>query len=162
MNSEAASLNRILTMSGAELSFKARMGYVALLLASAAMTVVVIPLWLTEPSLPARTQAAFGAIALIGLSWCALACWVLRARRPLFARDRLIAGRMAMGFTALFALAALTAVILSASPAAYGALAMGVAMLAVATAVLVGARRRFMSLVARREELQRALSSGRR
>ncbi len=158
MNPESISLKNVQLLAGAELSLKARMGYVALLLASAAMTAVVASLWLTEPSLPMRTQVAFGVMSLIGLSWCALASWALRARRPLFARDRVIAGGMAVSFTALFVVAALAAVAMVGSPATYGMLGTGVAMFALATALLFKARRRFAALAGRRLELERALA----
>ena len=157
MTAQKDSLERIQALARANLSFTARMGYVGLLLAATAMTTVVISLWITEPSLPVRTQLAFGAMSLIGASWCALALWVLRARRPLFARDRLIAGRMAVTFTSLFAAAGLASAILLGSPAGYAALASGVLMLAAAIAVFARARRRFAQLAARRQELERAL-----
>ena len=156
MNPESMSLKKVQALADAELSLPARMGYVTLLLASAAMTAVVISLWVTEPSLPRRTQVAFGVMSLIGLSWCALAAWALRARRPLFARDRVMAGGMAVGFTGLFALAALAAVVMVGSPATYAALGTGVAMLALAVAALVQARRRFAALAGRRLQLERA------
>ncbi|HEU4589843.1 MAG TPA: hypothetical protein VFS13_02955 [Steroidobacteraceae bacterium] len=157
MTAQTDSLERIQAMARANLSLSARMGYVGLLLVSAAMTTVVISLWITEPSLPVRTQLAFGAMSLIGASWCALALWVLRARRPLFARDRLIAGRMAVTFTSLFAAAGLVSAVMLGSPAAYAAFASGVVMLAAAIAVFARARRRFAQLAARRQELERAL-----
>ena len=157
MTAQTDSLERIQAMARANLSLSARMGYVGLLLVSAAMTTVVISLWITEPSLPVRTQLAFGVMSLIGASWCALALWVLRARRPLFARDRLIAGRMAVTFTSLFAAAGLVSAVMLGSPAAYAAFASGVVMLAAAIAVFARARRRFAQLAARRQELERAL-----
>ena len=46
-----------------ELSVKARLGYVALLLVSSAMTAGLVSLWLTEAFLPLRTHLAFGAMA---------------------------------------------------------------------------------------------------
>ncbi|HET9862902.1 MAG TPA: hypothetical protein VFP37_05630 [Steroidobacteraceae bacterium] len=154
---EPESLHRIQARARANLSLAARLGYVGLLLASAALTTVVVTLWITEPSLPARTQIAFGAMSLIGVSWCALAAWVLRARRPLFARDRVIAGRMAVAFTSVFAAAALAWAVFVGGPAAYGAFASGMVMLAAAIAVSARARRRFALLAARRQELEQAL-----
>lgn len=157
MTSASVPPKAILALASAELSLKARIAYVALMLVSATMTTVVVSLWLTEPSLPARTEVAFGAMSLIGSCWCVLAVWALRSRRPLFARDRLIAGRMSVAFTAVFTAGALAAVVTGASPAAYGALGSGVAMLVAAIAMLVRARRRFAELSARRIELERAL-----
>ena len=49
-----------------ELSQASRLGYVALLLASLTMTVIVSSLWLTEPVLATRTQVAFALMISIG------------------------------------------------------------------------------------------------
>lgn len=159
MNRELNSIEKARVLVNAELSLKKRLGYVGLLLVSAAMTAVVISLWLTEPSLPLRTQAAFGAMSVIGVSWCAFAAWVLRARRPLFARDRVIAGGMAVGFTAVFAAAALAAALTLERPAAFIAFGTGLVMLAGATGLLINARRRFAALMARKLDLERTLAS---
>jgi hypothetical protein len=148
------SLHEVRLLAGAELSLKARLGYVALLLASTGMTAVVVALWLTEPVLPMRTQLAFGAMCVIGVSWVALAVWALRARRPLFARDRVIAGRMAVTFTAVFFTAAIVTVAMSANATGYGVVAMGAVMLGLAVKVLWNARRQFAALEARREQLE--------
>jgi hypothetical protein len=159
MNPEAISFTRAQALAAAELSLKSRLAHVGLLLVSAAMSAVVISLWLTEPFLPLRTRLAFGAMSLIGVSWCVFAVWALRARRPLFARDRVIAGGMGVCFTTLFTLASLAAALLLGSPAAYGALGTGVAMWMVAIGVFVQARRRHAALEARRQELERDLGA---
>jgi len=44
-----------------------------------------------------------------GLSWAAFALWVLARRRMLLARHGIVAGRMAVTFTALFLAGALAA-----------------------------------------------------
>jgi hypothetical protein len=159
-NMHAGSLDAIRRLAQGELSMQARLGYVALLLAAAAMIAVVLSLWLTEPSLPARTQAAFGGMSLIGCAWVSFALWALSARRPLFARDAVVAGTLAVVFTSVFVTGALGAVILSGAAAAFGALATGVGMLAIAVWRLVSARRRFAALAARRAELERTLGTG--
>jgi hypothetical protein len=157
MKPEANSLKKVQALAGGELSLKARLGYVGLLLVSAALTIVVVALWLTETSLPLRTQAAFGVMSLIGASWMALAAWALRVRRPLFARDRVIAGHMAVAFSALFVAGCLAGVIVAGGAAAYGALGTALVMLILAIAALVSSRRRFAELAVRRAELERAL-----
>jgi len=159
MKPEFRSMNKVRAMAGAELSLKARLGYVGLLLVSAALTTVVVSLWLTEPSLPARTQLAFAVMSVIGVSWSVLAVWVLRARRPLFARDRVIAGGLAVTFSALFVAGCLAAAILSGAAPAYAAFGTGVVMLAVAIGVLLKARRRFAALTSRRRELEAQLGA---
>ncbi len=146
MNPQIKSLQDVRALSVSELSLKARIGYVALLLVSAGMTVVIGSLWLTEASLPFRTQVAFAAMCLIGVSWVTLAVWALRSRRPLFARDRVIAGLMAVTFTSMFLVGAISAVVLSGNAASYWVLATAVGMLMAALSVRSGARSRFAAL----------------
>jgi hypothetical protein len=156
--SMAESMLVVQRLARGELSVKARLGYVALLLVSSAMTTVIVSLWLTEALLPPRTHFAFGAMSLIGISWAALSIWALTTRRVLFSRDRVIAGRMSVAFTALFLAGAIAAVISTGNAAAFGAAATGAVMLAIALRVLSGARRRFAELAARRDALERELT----
>ena len=107
-----------------ELSQASRLGYVALLLASLTMTVVVSSLWLTEPVLATRTQVAFALMIGIGLSWTAFAVWVT-TRRVLFGRDSVVAGRLAVTFTATFVVGAVTLGYMMGGTAPYAAAAMG-------------------------------------
>lgn len=151
-------LEDIRNLARSELSMKSRLAYVALLLVASAMTAVVLSLWLTEPALPGRTQAAFGILGLIGACWVGFAIWALATRRPLFARDEVIAGTMAVVFTGIFVAGAFGAVIVSGAAAAFGALATGVAMLGAAIWRLVAAQRKYARLAARRAELERALA----
>lgn len=136
-----------------QLSLRSRLGYVALLLAAAMMTTVVASLWITEPSLPARTQIAFAVMTAIGVSWVLFAIWILRHRRPLFAPHRIVAGRMAVTFTSLFVIGAIAV----RGPASYLAAVVGALMLMVAIAILLRAHREFARLAARRAELAREL-----
>ena len=145
----------------AELSRTSRFAHVALLLASLTMTVVVASLWLTEPALPTRTQAAFGVLTVIGVSWSAFAAWVLTTRRPLLGRDSVVAGRLAVTFTTTFILGALALGIMNGGRAPYAAAAMGLVLLASGVALLVRADRRVAALTARRETLEREIGRGR-
>lgn len=154
MTPQTKSLQDVRQLAGAELSLKARLGYVALLLAAAGMTVIVAWLWLTEPALPARTSWAFAALCAIGSSWMTLAIWVLRSRRPLFARDRVIAGGMAVAFTSLFLAGAAAAAIIAGNAAAYGALGTGTVMCGFAIWLLASSRRRYAALAQRRAALE--------
>ena len=156
MSLQENSLEAVRALARNELSFKLRVGYVALALAATITSVVIVSLWVTEPALPARTQLAFGLMTIIGASWVALASWVLGARRPLFARDRVIAGRMAVSFTTLFLVGAGIAVGMGGGAAALDALGVGLVMLVMAGLALRSARRRFAALAARRAELARA------
>ena len=153
MSPQMKSLQDVRNLADVELSLRARLGYVALLLVSSAVTAVIASLWLTEHALPVRTQWSIGTMCLIGLSWIALSIWALSARRPLFARDRVIAGGMAVVFSTMFVTGTIAAVILAGNAASYAALATGAVMLAAALKVWSGARRRFAMLMARRAEL---------
>jgi hypothetical protein len=154
MNTQIESMMRVQSLARGELSMRARLGYVALLLVSSAMTVALLSLWLTEARLPLRTHLAFGAMSLIGIGWASLASWTLAARRVLFARDRVIAGGMSVAFTGLFLASAIVVVLMTGKAAAFGAAAMGGGMFAVSLRLLAGARRRFATLAAQRAELQ--------
>jgi hypothetical protein len=146
----------------AELSRRSRFGYVALLLASATMTVVIASLWLTEPALPTRAQIAFLVMTVIGVSWSSLAVWVLTTRRILLGRDSVVAGWMAVTFTATFVVGALAIGLTSGGTSPYAAASLGMALFAIAVVVLIRARRRLASLMNRRDALERDLkASGR-
>lgn len=145
------------TLAAAELSLSARLRYVALLLAALAMTIVVAALWATEPALPARTRAAFAVLVAIGGAWTIFASWVLTRRYPLFARDRVIAGRMAVIFAGVFAGGALAVGASTGMTSAYAAAGLGAVMAAAAAVLLMRAHRAVARLTARRDELQRAL-----
>ncbi|MFI7112244.1 hypothetical protein ACIBK9_38445 [Nonomuraea sp. NPDC050227] len=100
------------------------------LLAGAAGTVFVCALWWTEPGpLPGRTHLAFAALTAFCLAWACYGGWLSTRRTPLFARDRVIAGWIALA-AALLTTALVAAV-------ATGALALGLAFVA-ASAVLTG------------------------
>jgi hypothetical protein len=141
-----------------ELSVPSRLGHLALLLVALGMTVVVVSLWLTEPALPLRTHVAFGVMTAIGLSWSAFAIWVLTSRRVLFARQRIVAGRMAVTFAAVFTIGALTTAAATGAAAALAAAGTGVVMVAVAIVILRRAHRVSAQLVARRDALERQLA----
>jgi hypothetical protein len=68
-------------------------------IAGLAGATVIATLWATEPErLPTRTAAAFAGLIVIGLAWAVLAAWTL-VKRPVFATERVIAGRLAVVFT---------------------------------------------------------------
>lgn len=144
----------LLGLADAELSTRARMAHVALLLASLLGTTAIVSLWITEPSLPARTHAAFGALSAIGLSWAAFAAHVLARRRVLYARHRVVAARMATTFTAVFTAGALAVAYASGAAAGYAAATVGGVLVAVAVSLLVRARRRLAWLMERRRALE--------
>ena len=147
----------LLHLADAQLSLRGRLGYVALLLVALMMTGVIGSLWLTEPALPVRTQVGFAVMIAIGLSWVTFALWVLTHRQVLLAPHRIVAGRMAVTFTALFLMGALAVGYQTGGAAAYAAAAVGVVMLVGAVVILMGAHRRFARLMQRRETLEREL-----
>lgn len=137
----------------AELSVRARIAHTALLLVALLMTVSITSLWATETALPPRTQVAFGVMVAIGWSWVAYAAWVLTKRRVLLAGHRIIAARMAVTFSSLFASGALL-LALRGVRGAVGASFTGMLMAGIAIAMLVHAKKQFAGLLARRRELE--------
>jgi hypothetical protein len=125
------------------------------LLAGLSGTVFVSTLWWTEPGpLPGRTHLAFALFTAICLAWTGYGGWMLARRVPLFATDRVIAGRLAL--TASAATTTLTTVLTierGGDPA--GVLAIGAATIAAAVVLLVRAHRRRAELLRRKQELTR-------
>jgi hypothetical protein len=142
----------------AELSLKARLAHVALLIAAGLGTAALLSLWLTEPGLPARTHAAFVVLVAMNVSWSLYALRVLTRRRVLFARHRIIAGRMAVTFTSVFLAGAIAMGVTTGAAAAVLAAGLGVVMLAAAVALLARAHRAHARLTTRRLELERERS----
>lgn len=152
-------LSALQQLADRELSLKARVGYVALLLAAMAMTSIVGTLWLTEPSLPLRTQMAFALMSLIGVAWTIFAVWVLKFRRVLLAYHRVVASRMAVVFSSIVLLGGLSLGYVRGGPSAYALAITGGVMLATAIVLLLRAHRTVSQLVERRKVLERQLGS---
>ena len=145
-------------MVAAEIGLPPRLGYTLLLLASLAGAGAIGSLLVTEPALPARTRIAFALIIAIGLSWAVFATWVLARRRVMLAQHRLVAARMAVGFTALLTLGGpIAGAAAGRRDTAYAMVGVGLVMLVVAVTQLVRARRRVAMLSRRRAELERQL-----
>jgi len=140
-----------------ELTPGARWAHVALLLLAAGASVALASLWMTEPALPARTQAAFAVLLAINLGWCGYAQWALRYRRVLYARHRLLAARLALAFCAVYSLGAFALAAFAGVAAGWPAGALGLVMSAAAMAMHVRADRYYAGLQRRREALERAL-----
>jgi len=144
MNVSVADMQKLIA---GELSLRSRVAYTALLLVALGVAVVVGSLLLTEPSLPQRTEVAFAVIIAIALSWVAYASWVLTRRQVLFAGHRIVAGRMAVAFSALFVAGCLAVRMMAAA-------GLGALMLAIAIGILITARQRFRALMERRRALE--------
>jgi hypothetical protein len=81
--------------------------YVTLALAGLLGSGFVGLLWATEPRLPPRTEVAFAVLVAIGLAWAVFGAWAVTHRAPLFARDRVVAGWLALSAWLLFTAGAL-------------------------------------------------------
>ena len=145
-----------------ELSTRSRLLYTLLLLVDLTMAAALGSLWLTEPSLPARTQIAFGLLLVFVLTWSGLLLWTLTRRKVLLARHRVLAGRLAVLFCSLFTFGALALGLTQPDQRATGfsAAGMGGLLLLVATVLLIAAQRRYRELTARRRYLERELEGG--
>ena len=142
-------------MLSAELSSRSRFFYAMLLLVAFAASGVIAALLITEPSLPLRTRGAFAVLLAIGLSWVGYAGWVLSRRRVLLTGHRIIAARMSLVFSAIFALgSASLGVWGSMGQTAFAAAGFGLFMIAVAGALLVHARKELARLLERRRMLE--------
>ncbi|KNE82323.1 MULTISPECIES: hypothetical protein [Streptomyces] len=141
----------------AEVSLGSRIRHLAVGLGGGCGAALIAVLWATEPhALPLRTRAAFAGLIAIGLAWAGFAGWVLGRRRPLFARDRVLAARLALVATAVTGVAgtALAAVRATTAGVLVTALA-GVLLVTAAGLALARARSRRRELLALRSALRR-------
>lgn len=145
-----------------ELSTGRRVFYTLLLCFDLAVGAVVAALLVTEAGLPPRTRLAFAGLLVVAAAWAVFFAWTLIRRKVLLARQQVIAGWLAVAFSALFVAAcgALAAAVPDRRPMALLAAACGAGMAGVAAWVLVRARRRYAGLIARRARLERELASG--
>src|SRR5689334_13949502 len=96
-------------MLRAELSFRTRAAYLAALLLTTTFAIALLSLWLTESHLPVRTHVAFGLLVMINTGWSAFCAWALAQRKVLYARQGVIAGRLAVLWSAVFVMGAVAA-----------------------------------------------------
>jgi len=123
-------------MLRAELSFRTRAAYLAALLLTTTFAIALLSLWLTEPRLPARTHVAFALLVMINIGWSAFCAWALAQRKVLYARQGVIAGRIAVLWSAVFVVGAVAAGYASGRAGA-GLLAALLGMLLLGAAVLM-------------------------
>ena len=146
-----------LKLAETHLSFRARIGHLALLLASAGLGVVIASLLATEGALPQRTVIAFATLLLISLAWSGYALWVLTARRTMLAHHRVVAGGIAIAAAAAFTGGAALLGVTMQLQAAWAAAGLGAVLLTVAVGLLLRARRQYQALLARRRVLESQL-----
>lgn len=139
------------------LSPRARYLHVALLLSASAIAALLITLLVTESTIPPLTRHTFEVMLAIASCWVAYAIWVLRHRHPMLTDHRVVAGRMAVLFSALFSAGALSMALLRGQPVFWFAAATGALMCAVAVAVMLVAKRRAAELRAYRTSLEQML-----
>jgi len=154
-NSSALAAGLPLALS--QVSFRSRIGHLALLLGATGGSVVVGSLLATEDGLPLRTTVALGLLLLVNLSWVAFAAWVLTARRAMLFNHRVVAGRIAVAAAIAFTSGAAFLAATLQSAASYAATGSGLVLLAVAIALLMRAKRDFRALQLRRAELEARL-----
>lgn len=141
-------------LADAQLSPASRIAHGALLAAALAMTVVVVSLGLTEPNLPPRAGIAFAVLSAIGAGWAGYALWVLTQRRVLYARQRVVAGWLAVTFTSIFTIGAFALGIAAEQPAGLVAGGLGLVLTAAALMLLTRARQRLAALTTRLRQLE--------
>ena len=145
-------------MLRAELSFRTRAMYLTGLLLTTTFAVALLSLWLTEPRLPARTHVAFALLVIINISWSTLCGWALAQKKVLYARQGVIAGRLAVLWSAMFVVGALAAGYASGhTGAGFLAALMGTVLLGGGLVVLRGATRRHHQLLQLKQSLEAAL-----
>jgi hypothetical protein len=136
-------------------SLRRRVGYLVAGLVGLAGASLIGLLWATEPAaLPVRTQIAFAALVIVGLAWAGFATWAL-ARRPLFALDRIVAGTLALTFSALTTGGALALAATRSGDATLVAGGVGLGVTLLSAVVLIRARTDRRRLIVRLRELER-------
>lgn len=147
----------VVMLAQAQVSFRSRVGHLALLLVAIGATVSLTSLLATEEGLPLRTWAGLLALLMINVGWGSYAAWVLAVRRTMLSNHRVVAGRIALGASTLFALSAAALGIVTGAAAAYLAAGIGLALLIVAAIVLSRAKQNLRTLQRRRTELETRL-----
>ena len=140
------------------LSRSGRYGHLALTVVATVMAGSLGWVMLTEPDMPVHVMVAFSVMFAIAAAWAAFGSRVLSRRRPLLANREVIAGGMAVGFSALFtAAAAAIGFLAGAHTVVTSASILGATLTLVAIAVLARALLRRAELRALRMRLEREL-----
>ncbi len=134
------------------LSLPRRIATVAASVGGLGTAILAALLWVTEPDLPPRTQAAFAGIVVVGLAWVGYGAWVLTRRTPLFARERVMAAWLGLAACGLVAVP-VAAVTISRDRLEVTGLATILALLTAAVVNLVRARAHRAALLRRKREL---------
>lgn len=149
MNSEQAVM-----LVRQEMSKRARLGHVALLMAALCGGLAVVSLWITEPILPLRTHLAFFVLTAIAAGWTWHAARVLRTRVVLLAPHRVRAAWLSVMCSAAFTIGGLGVWWTYGWRSGGFAASSGVVLTIVAAALLIRAQRQREVLRARLRELE--------
>lgn len=136
-----------------------RAGHLAMTLFAGAMALVMIGLITTEPDVPLRTLIAFWVLLAIAASWACYGLRVLSRRRPLLANREVVAGRMALLFSAVFTAGTMAVGWVNAGILVPPVTWLGATMTAVAVVNLARALWRRSRLEALRKRLEHELAS---
>jgi hypothetical protein len=117
------------------------------------MAVVVTSVWITEPTLPARTHVAFATLTVIALGWISHAVWVLTHTAILLVPHQVQAARLSMTACVVFLGGCVLAWLLVGNQASLVATASAAVMTGVSVVNHQRATRRFRALMRRRDEL---------
>jgi hypothetical protein len=147
----------LLALVDTELSAGSRLVLVSLLVASAMATVAVGIKGLTTPALPLAGRIEFAMISALGVLSIVLGLRTLSRRGALLARQRVIAGRIAVASAAIVVLASSLIAWAKNIPAAYYVAGFGVFLLAGTIALLRQENRKLAALNARRHALAQQL-----
>jgi hypothetical protein len=134
-----------------------RAGHLAMTIFAAVGGLAMVGLLVTETGLPLRTNIAIGVLAVIAASWTIFGLRVLSRSHPLLANREVVAGRMALLFSALFTGGTMAVGLVNAGILVTPATWLGATMTAVAAANLARAQWRRAQLRALRERLEREL-----
>lgn len=132
-----------------------RIGHLLLVLAAAAISAGIGSVLLTEPNIPPRMTIALSVLLVIAIAWLLFGLRMLTVRLPLLANRDVVAGRVAMLFTATYTAGAMAIGRLFGAGPMTTAAWFGVLMLAVAVTTFIRARRRLAALQAMRDRLER-------
>lgn len=155
MDNSTQSLEQALSrITERELSLNERYGHLVLMLVSLIFSIGLISLLVAEPNLPARLAVPLLVMAVIGLAWATFAIGVLLRRRPLLANREIIAGRISVGFSALFTAGAIFGGYYIRGEPWTPAVGDGLILTAIAMALLVRAHARRSTLQALRARLE--------
>ena len=148
----------LLALVETELSFGSRLVIASVVAAAAMATVAVGIKAVITPALPLTGRVAFALIAALGVLAMVVGLQALNRRGSLLARQRVIAGRIAVASAAIVMVAAGIIGWAKSIPAAYFVAGFGAFLLLATMALLRQENLRLAALIARRKALAQQLN----